>query len=269
MADPAPAQIDRLVGCASRPVHAGRVDPVPAGAAALRGLASALQAMGVFLKGDLPILMSRESVDVWAERSFFDLTGIAGAPPDMFSPSRAELGLSRLRLGEPRTGGLPLVEGPPAPGGQVLPRLSHRPRAGILPHLADPAGRDHGPAGAVFSRRPDSPVPTSRPWASTRDACGGSVSRTHAARKLLRRNAPDMLPDLRASAPRTCTTWPRSTTASRPSRRLNEPQPVKDFLLALHADRTLLATARRCTTRRGTSRRRRAFRASPRMRRRN
>ncbi|MGO9307527.1 MAG: 4-alpha-glucanotransferase [Spirochaetia bacterium] len=46
----------------------------------------ALHAMGVFLKGDLPILMSRESVDVWAERSFFDLTGIAGAPPDMFSP---------------------------------------------------------------------------------------------------------------------------------------------------------------------------------------
>jgi 4-alpha-glucanotransferase len=30
--------------------------------------------------------MSRESVDVWAERDFFDLTGIAGAPPDMFSP---------------------------------------------------------------------------------------------------------------------------------------------------------------------------------------
>jgi 4-alpha-glucanotransferase len=45
-----------------------------------------LSAMGVFLKGDLPILMSRESTDVWAERAFFDLTGIAGAPPDMFSP---------------------------------------------------------------------------------------------------------------------------------------------------------------------------------------
>src|SRR5208337_3765151 len=45
-----------------------------------------LSSMGVFLKGDLPILMSRESVDVWAERGFFDLTGIAGAPPDMFSP---------------------------------------------------------------------------------------------------------------------------------------------------------------------------------------
>ena len=45
-----------------------------------------LESMGVFLKGDLPILMSRESVDVWSERAFFDLSGVAGAPPDMFSP---------------------------------------------------------------------------------------------------------------------------------------------------------------------------------------
>jgi 4-alpha-glucanotransferase len=46
-----------------------------------------LEKMGVYLKGDLPILMSRESVDVWSERAFFDLSGVAGAPPDMFSPS--------------------------------------------------------------------------------------------------------------------------------------------------------------------------------------
>jgi 4-alpha-glucanotransferase len=46
----------------------------------------ALAGMGVFLKGDLPILMSEESADVWAERRFFDLDGRAGAPPDMFSP---------------------------------------------------------------------------------------------------------------------------------------------------------------------------------------
>ena len=52
----------------------------------LANASRALHSMGVFLKGDLPILMSRESADVWAERGFFDLTGIAGAPPDMFSP---------------------------------------------------------------------------------------------------------------------------------------------------------------------------------------
>jgi len=54
-----------------------------------RQLASASHAaegMGVFLKGDVPILMSRESADVWAFRRYFDLDANAGAPPDMFSP---------------------------------------------------------------------------------------------------------------------------------------------------------------------------------------
>jgi 4-alpha-glucanotransferase len=45
------------------------------------------QQNGVLLKGDVPILMSRESADVWAFRSYFDLDANAGAPPDMFSPS--------------------------------------------------------------------------------------------------------------------------------------------------------------------------------------
>ena len=45
-----------------------------------------LQKRGVFLKGDVPILMSRESADVWASRRYFDLDALAGAPPDMFSP---------------------------------------------------------------------------------------------------------------------------------------------------------------------------------------
>jgi len=46
----------------------------------------ALARLGVWLKGDIPILMSRESADVWAQRRYFDLTAQAGAPPDMFSP---------------------------------------------------------------------------------------------------------------------------------------------------------------------------------------
>ena len=45
-----------------------------------------LESIGVFLKGDLPILMSAESADVWADRRYFDLSARAGAPPDMFSP---------------------------------------------------------------------------------------------------------------------------------------------------------------------------------------
>ena len=39
---------------------------------------------GVFLKGDLPILVSRDSADVWAHPEFFKLDFAAGAPPDMY-----------------------------------------------------------------------------------------------------------------------------------------------------------------------------------------
>ncbi|MBS0585138.1 MAG: 4-alpha-glucanotransferase [Verrucomicrobia bacterium] len=40
----------------------------------------------VFLKGDLPILLSPESADVWHHPQEFDLSFEAGAPPDMFAP---------------------------------------------------------------------------------------------------------------------------------------------------------------------------------------
>ncbi|MEW6100697.1 MAG: 4-alpha-glucanotransferase [Candidatus Omnitrophota bacterium] len=39
---------------------------------------------GVLLKGDLPILVSRDSADVWAHPEFFKLEFAAGAPPDMY-----------------------------------------------------------------------------------------------------------------------------------------------------------------------------------------
>ncbi len=39
---------------------------------------------GVFLKGDLPVLVSRDSADVWAHREFFKLEFAAGAPPDAY-----------------------------------------------------------------------------------------------------------------------------------------------------------------------------------------
>jgi len=38
----------------------------------------------VLLKGDLPILVSRDSADVWAHPEFFKLEFAAGAPPDMY-----------------------------------------------------------------------------------------------------------------------------------------------------------------------------------------
>lgn len=40
---------------------------------------------GVFLKGDIPILIDRESADVWHDRILFLLQFSAGAPPDMYA----------------------------------------------------------------------------------------------------------------------------------------------------------------------------------------
>lgn len=40
---------------------------------------------GVFLKGDIPILINRESADVWFHQNLFHLGFSAGSPPDMYS----------------------------------------------------------------------------------------------------------------------------------------------------------------------------------------
>jgi 4-alpha-glucanotransferase len=42
-------------------------------------------ASNVFLMGDIPILINRDSADVWIERHLFDLNYSAGAPPDMYA----------------------------------------------------------------------------------------------------------------------------------------------------------------------------------------
>ena len=41
---------------------------------------------GILLKGDIPILISPDSLDVWLYRENFNTDLTAGAPPDMFSP---------------------------------------------------------------------------------------------------------------------------------------------------------------------------------------
>lgn len=48
----------------------------------VRSYASSL---GVLLKGDIPIGISRDSVEAWMEPHYFNLNGQAGAPPDAFA----------------------------------------------------------------------------------------------------------------------------------------------------------------------------------------
>jgi len=51
----------------------------------LTAVATALSERGIYLKGDLPILMNEDSVDIWAHRDIFIPELRAGAPPDVFS----------------------------------------------------------------------------------------------------------------------------------------------------------------------------------------
>lgn len=43
------------------------------------------ESLNVFIKGDIPILINRDSADVWLHRSLFNLEASAGAPPDAYS----------------------------------------------------------------------------------------------------------------------------------------------------------------------------------------
>lgn len=51
------------------------------------------RANGVVLKGDIPIGISRNSVEAWKEPHYFNLNGQAGAPPDDFSVNGQNWGL--------------------------------------------------------------------------------------------------------------------------------------------------------------------------------
>ncbi|MBN2385167.1 4-alpha-glucanotransferase [bacterium] len=51
------------------------------------------QAASVALKGDIPILISDDSVDVWLHEVFFDTSLHAGAPPDMFTDEGQNWGM--------------------------------------------------------------------------------------------------------------------------------------------------------------------------------
>lgn len=51
----------------------------------LRQAVESCHAKGVVLKGDIPIGISRDSVEAWSEPHLFNMNGQAGAPPDDFS----------------------------------------------------------------------------------------------------------------------------------------------------------------------------------------
>lgn len=52
----------------------------------LKRAAHSVAGMGIDIMGDIPILLAKDSADVWYDREIFILDFQAGAPPDMYSP---------------------------------------------------------------------------------------------------------------------------------------------------------------------------------------
>lgn len=84
--DPEPRDIDRLW---SDPLWSSslrfRAWLQMRAAGQFREAAEFLAQSGIALMGDIPILMNKDSADVWMRRSAFRLELVAGAPPDMYS----------------------------------------------------------------------------------------------------------------------------------------------------------------------------------------
>lgn len=51
----------------------------------MKEVKNAAEKAGVYIKGDVPILISRDSADVWHDRNYFLLHIVAGSPPDQYS----------------------------------------------------------------------------------------------------------------------------------------------------------------------------------------
>jgi 4-alpha-glucanotransferase len=203
----------------------------------------ALQAMGVFLKGDLPILMSRESVDVWAERGFFDLTGIAGAPPDMFSPDGQNWGFPIYDWENLGREGYRWWKDRLRQAGKFFHafRIDHV--LGFFRIWRIPQGEVTGLLGrfspsSALSRERLEKIGIDRArlrWLSVPHISGSEIaaalgsSARHVTEVYLRRIGSE---DLFNMAP--------EFDSESVIRSLDEPQPVKTFLLSWHANRTLL-----------------------------
>lgn len=63
----------------------------------LREVKEYAEKRSIFLKGDLPILMSLDSCDVWRHPDWFDLEKEVGAPPDLYAPLGQNWGLPPYR----------------------------------------------------------------------------------------------------------------------------------------------------------------------------
>lgn len=95
---------------------------------------------GVVLKGDIPIGISRNSVEAWTEPHYFNLNGQAGAPPDD-SRSTGKLGIPHIQLGCHGKRRIPLVDEAFSENGRILRCLPDRSYPRVLPYLGNTNAR--------------------------------------------------------------------------------------------------------------------------------
>lgn len=57
-----------------------------------------LEAMGLFMIGDIPILLSPHSVEMWTHKELFDCDHLVGAPPDQYSDQGQLWGFPRINF---------------------------------------------------------------------------------------------------------------------------------------------------------------------------
>ena len=209
----------------------------------LSAAARRLQQIGVSLKGDIPILMSEESVDVWASRRHFDPGSRAGAPPDMYSTEGQNWGFPVYdwkHLAEDRYG---WWKGRLAQAAKFFHafRIDHV--LGFFRIWAIPRGETSGLLGRFAPA-----VPISRSQLAERGFDAGrirwlSVPHTDGAALAVglgadARRAAELYLD-KVGGEELCNLKP-ALDSEQAIHALAEPRELKGFLLSLHADRALL-----------------------------
>ena len=106
----------------------------------LSAASSYARAHRVVLKGDIPIGISRDSVEACG--TLLLQSGRAGrCAARRFLRERAELGFPHLQLGRDAERRVQLVGAPFPQDGRIFRCLSHRPRIGLLPDMGDSVRR--------------------------------------------------------------------------------------------------------------------------------